>query len=335
MASSRDHASRITSGLTALELDQLASEPFRALNELGFELRFRAEPEIVGDCSVAGSFEVGPPPVINVVVAASVGRQHFTALHEYGHRLVLNDAEIQDVFFEDRDGGRRLEEDICDAIAGQLLIPDSRVDEYIDSKGPTAHAVLNLIHATPNSSREACCVRAVERLRGPGHVMLARDGIAQFTASRGTPYRVRRATAQGDEHITAKAAQRGTCREEAPVIFASGRPSDRFFADAAADDDGYVVAVFVDAKPPWISGLALASRDRTDPAEAYCTHCEVDFTTLAAPCPKCRDYFHTPGCGRCSCGPAVSDRLCTQCFLRRPLSNFTGDSEVCDVCLGN
>lgn len=74
-------------------------------------------------------------------------------------RDVELDTVIHDVFFDQLDGGVRLEEDVCDAIAGQLLIPDERVANFIGPAGPTARAVVDLIEASPNSSREACCVR--------------------------------------------------------------------------------------------------------------------------------------------------------------------------------
>lgn len=339
MADASVHTARILASLDAADRDSLAADPLRALEALGFTVLLLAEPEITGDCSVAGSFDVGPQPVIKVVQATSIGRRHFTALHEFGHVCVKLDTVIHDVFFDQLDRGVRLEEDLCDAIAGQLLIPYERVANFIGPAGPTARAVVDLIEASPNSSREACCVRAAERIAGQGHVMLVREGVAQFTASRGTLYRVRRGTPQGGDHITAKAARRGRAREEASVIYASGQPSDLFNADAVLADDGYVVAVFVAGRAPWMSGLVLP---RTDPwaaaeSEAYCTHCEEDFTTLAKPCPKCNDFVHPApaGCGRCSCEPTVRNAVCDECFLRRPLSDFTRSARTCDICLGD
>ena len=167
--------------------------------------------------------------------------------------------------------------------------------------------------------------------------MLARDGKAQFTASRGTPYRVRRATPQGEDHITAKAARRGRAQEEASVIYPSGHPSDLFHADAALADDGYVIAVFVDTNPPWTSGFVLPNPEPWTAAEseAYCTHCDTEFTTLGKLCQACSDFVHPEpaGCGRCSCEPKAPDALCDTCFLRRPVSNFTRSTRTCDICL--
>jgi len=334
MADPQVHARRILASFTLAERALLAAQPFAALEVMGIRVRMWPEPEIVGDCSVAGSLDHGPPVTITVMKSASVGRQHFSALHELGHHAIKADSDIHDVFFDEADHGVRLEEQVCDAMAAQLLIPDERVDDHLGG-GVTARAVLSLIHASPNSSREACCVRAAARLVGPGHVMVARDGVAQFTASHATPYGVGRGSPQGADHITAKASDRGRCRERAGVVYASGARSSQFFGDAVRDDEGYVVALFVEANPPWIHGLALPPKDAFADAESesYCPHCEADFTTLSAPCPKCRDHKHSPGCDRCSCPTSKEHQLCGECFLRRPPSNFTKDPAICDLCL--
>lgn len=333
----RTLAVRFVEALPSEERSHLGDDPFTALEDLGFGMRYRAEPAITGDCSVAASLDKGPPPVITVVTSASAGRQRFSVLHEYGHWLIANDTAIHDVFFDQRDGGVVLEEDLCDSIAAELLIPASHVDAIIGASGPTAASVVKLIDATPNASAEACCVRAAERLSGPGHVMLARAGIAQFTASHSTPFRVRRGTVQGASHITARASEHGRARDQDVVVYASGASSNTFFADAQAAD-GFVVAVFMENRPPWITGLALPDADPTSHTEedAYCTHCEVDFVGMGSPCRKCQGHFHRGqgGCDRCACTEASKTKLCPECFIRRTLGEFTQNPEICDVCLG-
>lgn len=329
----RSHARRLVAAIPADQRQALSEDPLVALEALGFALRLRAELEITGACSVAGSFQPGPPPTITVVETRSRGRRYFTALHEYGHRLIAADHDIHDVFLAEDDDGARLEEDVCDAVAAELLLPDTMVDAHIGPAGPSAQSVIDLFHAS-HASREACCVRAAQRIAGPGHVMLAVDGVAQFTATTGSPFRVRRATPQGPDHLVSKAARLGSSRGEASLRYASGATSDRFFADATADDDGYVFAVLMEGRPPWLTGLTLLTGDRVEATHTVCGHCDVGFETLAAPCSTCGDYRHTPdGCGRCSCGPVTEEQLCRRCFLRRPPAEFTQGQDVCDICL--
>ena len=338
MPEARALAARLLNAVSREDRDALAARPFAALEALGFGLRFRREREITGSCSVAASIDCGPPPVITIVMAASTGRQYFSALHEFGHWIVKTDADVHDVFFGLHDGGAHLEEDICDAIAGELLMPPEHVSEYIGSCGPTAQSVIALIRSTPNASREACCVRAAERISGPGHVMLLRAGVALFTASHITPYRVRRGAAQADGHVTSRAARFGVARGEASVKYAGGSRSDTFFVDAALDEEeSLVVAVFMENKPPWAKGLVLPPPDRNADAEmdAYCIPCEVDFAAIGGRCPTCEGNFHRGlgGCGRCACRPDNASCLCEECYLRRPLADFSQDPKICDVCL--
>lgn len=338
MPDPRALAERIVSTIAPPVREQLSRDPFRALESLGFEVRMRAEATITGGCSVAATLDHGPPPKITIVAAASVGRQRFSTLHEFGHALIRADTEIHDVFFEQPDGGTQLEEDVCDAIAATLLIPADHVNECLGNEGPTARTVLDLIESSPGASREACCVRAAERISGPGHVMVLRDCIALFTASHSTPFRVRRNTPQAPDHLAARAAGLGTARGHAPVTYASGVTSDSFFMDAVYDPaKDVVIAVFMENRPPWEQGLALPPERATGAADACCTRCEVDFEGFGRTCPSCGDYYHRgdDGCGRCSCPDAAPrSKVCSECFLRRPASNFNASPEICDICVG-
>lgn len=325
-------AARLLERLDADVRHALAVDTRAALERLGFTVR-DAEPSSEGaDCSVAGSFQKGPPPVITVAADRSHGRRRFTALHEFGHSLIEEDEEIHDLLFEQADRGVRLTEAICDAIAAEILLPLELVSDYISERGPTARGVRDLFRASP-ASREAVCVRAAQLIRGEGHVMLADNGVARFCASRGSPYRVRRGSPQGADHITVAAQLRGTARGMASVVYGSGATSDRYHVDAFADDDDYVFAVFVADRPAWETEFTTTGVDRTDPVEVECPHCDEQFTTLAAPCQRCGDRVHTE-CGRCSC-PQVRERRCAVCWTSKAVHLFPSPtSEVCVDCGG-
>lgn len=327
----RTEAARLLESFDPTVLEALATDTRAELERLGFTLHEAAPSEEGASCSVAGSFHPGPPPVITVASDRSQARRRFTALHELGHSLIKDDTEIHDLLFEQPDLGERLTEEICDAIAAEILLPMTLVESHIGDRGPTARAVRDLFRGS-SASREAACVRACQLIRGEGHVMLAEGGVARFCATKGTPYRVRRGVDQGTDHITSVAGRRGSARSMAPVVYASGGSSNLYHADAFADDDGYVFAVFVADRPPWESGFTVPVADRTDPVEVECPHCEVQFTTMTAPCTTCRDYVHVNGCGRCSCS-TTRERLCTTCFTRKASHLFpTADSEICVDC---
>ena len=268
----RRQAIRLVSSISHDEKSHFHTDPVAALTRSGFAVREVAPSTASGGCSVAGSYSEGPPPTITVVADASMGRRRFTALHEYGHALVMQDDETQDLLFAEPDHGQRMEEEICDAVAAELLLPGALVEAHISHLGPTARSVAELFHGA-KASREAVCVRAAQQIRGVGHVMLAVDGVARFTSSRG----------------------------------------DQFHADAVADDDGYVFAVFVEERPAWERNFAPPMVDRTIPNEVECSHCDVQFTAFGAPCRHCGDYRHASGCDRCSCR-AGKERRCGICF---------------------
>jgi hypothetical protein len=347
----RDHARRLLAEFDEDTRRDLAEAPLVALERLGYVVQLRPESGITGDCTVSGSYKPGPPPTITIVESASRGRQYFTGLHELGHRLVAADDPLQDAFAEHPDKDRKLEEDVCDAVAGELLLPDEIVDRHIGDRGPTAASVVSLFR-DHQASREATCVRASQRIGGSGHVMLLRDGVARFTATANSPYRVRRGTPQlGGDHPVARATAGSSGRGEGPVRYASGAQSDPFFVDAATDGT-YVFAVFVDSKPAWGEGLTMAAGATVDEwgrhvvdstVEASCPHCEVDFQAMGAPCPTCKGYYHRgrDGCEQCSCGTSASAQssqikrqTCGECFIEKPMADFTGDNTWCNECLG-
>ena len=328
------HAQRLIDALTHDIRDALRTEPLRTLEEVGFTLRYRTV-EARNACGLSGSFQPGPPPLITLSSVDNPAHIRFTALHEYGHALVQADTEIHDVFFARPDGGRLFEEDVCHAVASRLLIPDTVLDGIVGPAGPTAADVAHLIAAAPQASAAACCVRAGGRLHASGHVMLARNGTAVFTAAHGTNYRVRAGSPQGADHLVTQASVRGHARGPSHVVFASGARSDPYQGDAIRMDDGLVVAVFTAAKAPWISGYQPPATERHGGDDAFYPHCDSDFAGFGAPCKACGGFTHNgnDGCGQCACNPTrIPEQTCRNCFYRLAVSNFRPRSRVCKTC---
>lgn len=323
-------AKRLVASLEPGLADLLAEDPLEALGLVGVVLRLRPEQTSEDGCSVDGSYLPGPPPTIIVAEAASGGRRCFSALHEYGHHLIRNDVDIHDLFADQADGGIALEEDVCDAVAAEILMPDTLVDEVIGVRGPTARDVVALFRRSA-ASREAACVRAAQRLLGDGLVMFGEGDVALFSASVGSAYRVARRTDQGPDSILALAARRGQAREKARARYRTGNTGPQLFADAVADE-GYVFAVLTDS-PAWED---FTVRDPTELFEEYegsCGVCDRDFTTRRAPCRRCGEPFCSR-CGSCWCGAEtrLAERRCDQCTTMKALSQFEGDATICRDC---
>jgi len=298
----------------------------------GIRVELCPETDVADRCTVAGGYAPGPPPRISVALAASPGRRQFSALHEYGHHLIAGDERLADDVFPDfADGGEALEEAICDAFAAEILLPDELVDRHLPPEGPTARSIANLF-ANSAASREACCVRGSQRLRGPGYVMLAEGRVARFTACHDLPWKVRRGTDQGERHLIAHAARTGAARHQTQIRYARGGLSSPLWGDAVATGDGYVFAVFMSNSAPWQALNIFSVND--DRPTSVCRVCDWEFEVWGRRCQGCGE----PPCpvhNVCWCEEfTVPTRQCKRCFLVLPVSQFTGDNEICDSNCG-
>jgi hypothetical protein len=114
-------------------------------------------------------------------------RKYFTMLHELGHKLADDeeDGEILDWLGELKNE-REVIEQVCDLVAGRLLVLDSTLDEVLGGERPTGKALARL-HCESNASREACAVALSRRLGCPGFITVIRDDIVTFTSRLGEP----------------------------------------------------------------------------------------------------------------------------------------------------
>jgi hypothetical protein len=311
--------------------ERFRTDPAEAI-EASFGVTVRFRDAVDSDCDlIDGScdYENG---IITVANALSPGRRRFTALHELGHYLGKSDNELQDWLFERDDLGRLEEERVANAFAGMVLLPAGVVNQYIPDEGPTAHDVA-MLAAEKIASREAVCVRASQRLRGAGLVVLSQGSVVQFAASRSLPYGLARGVDQGDASFFVRAAARGMAREDGVrLVLRSGDLSDPLMADAVADDAGYVFSVLMRDAAPWKALTPIAHGD-DGMFEVDCEQCDRVRLTGARECPVCHDR-PCPDHG-CSCDqqPARGReaRRCTGCNVKLPIG-APATTTLCDVC---
>lgn len=225
----------------------LTRDPITVLRDWE-EISYRDVPpaEASSRCSVAGAYYgTEDPAVIAVTHAASPGRRAFTALYELGHHLQQSDFDLADAV--DSHGAARgaFEDAACDAFAADVLLPDEIVDRHISAAGPSTDDVVALRRDSA-ASRVAVCVRAAQRLRAPGHVVLMDGaGVVQFAAAHLMPH-VSRNSDQSRTAVVRQALAATTGR-------ACGRTRFRYRDDIegaelyaqAAQLDGYLIVVAV------------------------------------------------------------------------------------------
>jgi len=313
----------------------LATDPFATVEVLfdGLTVKLRPPSPPGSGCPVDGTYHPGPPPRILVADDVAPARQRFTALHELGHHLIENDDQLNDMDISDKD---RHDEDICNELAGEILLPDAVVSEFLVPGNFEARQVAELYVARP-ASRAACCVAAARRLRRAGCVILgSADGTVDFVAHHpATAWRIARGTPQGDESILAQAARNldGKARAVTSVCFASGRHSGNMHGDAYVASDGWVFAVIVDdTHAPWGKGLHLGITDVGPEAEEVeCIYCGEITKVWDKPCPRCGDYVCWK-CNRCSCPVGPAPKKCSACKLLKAPNLFRDGSATCVDC---
>ncbi|MGY0004134.1 ImmA/IrrE family metallo-endopeptidase [Micromonospora sp. I033] len=290
--------------------------------------------DIAGDCSVAGHCNLIPTPAeITVVREASHGRRAFTLLHEIAHFLQQNDEPWTDEALSGQpDFGRRLEEQVCDAFAAEVLLGSDLPGRVLGDSPITASSVHQLFEAS-QASRSACCVKVAQLLPCEGWVLLTDlNGIVQFAAVSGNRVPPRRGTSQGPDHVSQVAGRIGTSRQEDSwVTFPSGKQWRPLYADSVRDPSfRYVYTVLTDDVPPWLPSYTQRRRAPVD-TDWDCHVCEAVFNTRPPACARCGQPA-CPRCGMCACDQRAHERLCERCFLVQGIAMFDGSSSVCRDC---
>ncbi|MEU0990913.1 ImmA/IrrE family metallo-endopeptidase [Streptomyces sp. NPDC005953] len=281
-------------------------------------------------CSVAGAYDFGPPARISVADAASRARRDFTALHELGHHLQKHSFDLMDAFESQSDGGLQLEDAACDAFAAEILLPTPLVDHHLDAAGPTAPDIVELWRAS-GASRMAVCVRAVQHLPAPGHILLLdTGGQVVFAASHGLPP-LRRGSFQGDIPTIAQArAGQGRAGGRTQVRYRDGILGRELHAQTAPMN-GYLVAVLVTDSAPWRTFTPPTKDTGPQAGEYLCEHCDEEYRSFDPACSVCRAP-NCPECSRCSCPARVTEQLCQGCFIRHPPAMFADGADRCLDC---
>lgn len=319
----------LVDGLDPEHREDLAHDPATMIAEHhGIAVSFHA-PSPEPDCSVDGLYHPDPP---RISVARSIAtREAFSLLHELGHHLLWDSYAVIDAFQQlNRQQERALEEDICDAFAAELLLPEHLVDDVLDGGEITARALRGLADHR-RASRAACCVRLAQRLGGDGYLVLAdRDGALRFCAAAGDAYRVARTAEQPRESVLARAGRAGRADGTDCLTHRSGAKTPTMYVDAVADDD-YVYAVYQSRRPRGMFVTIPDHERKGRRPEVLCVHCGTEFVAFDERCERC-DAPPCSDCGRCGCQAASATRLCETCWLHKPATEFPTDEACCEEC---
>ena len=317
---------------------RLRADPFVELHGWSDEVAVRRVPihSLHGGCSVIGQYsDDTDPPTLSVLDGGSSGQRRFTVLHELGHHEQRGDLPWFDAALaKQSDNGRRLEEQVCDSFAAEVLLGQDVVDRVLGEEAPSAESVL-LLREETGASRAACCVRVAQLLRCEGLVILTDlAGEVLFAAVNGSSFfRPKRGTAQGSDSLAVRAAALGRAQDpDAFLQYATGTRLIHLRGEAIRDGN-YVYVVLRDGRAPW-QKTDLGPRAAWDVPARNCAACGEELERPGEdPCPQCRRP-RCSGCGaRCECGRLSGDKTCSACSLSWSRTRFPGDGDVCADCV--
>ena len=336
VSDAHSHAAQLRDRFTGNELELLRNDPFEAIPLVAPEVRIElADLQSSSACPVEGLYQEDSRR-ITVQRMLSGRRMKFTALHEFGHDRARHNSDIARALAHlNHTWSRRFEEIIADVFAAMILIPDSAVNDVLEERAPTANDVAKLFHHMDvNGSREACCVRIAERMRGTGYVLLGEDETIRFCATVGDAYRVRRGTRQGQQHLIAIATRTGSATSNHTRLrHASGSETPEYSGQAILDGS-YVFAILTDATTlPWGGWIPPRAGDALQPnaSEIFCHECD-DIREAWQQCDNDPNHRVCSTCSWCECrAPSTSapERLCATCFQLKRVDLFPDGGDTC------
>jgi hypothetical protein len=328
-ATHRSIARALIARLDDAVLADLRSEDPATAIEVHFApigLRSLPEADALNDrCSIAGYYESEFDPEKPWIIYADdlpVRRVRFTLLHELAHHLLATTAcdlldEIDRLGGSLADGAVRVEELVCHAFAGAVLIPDEVLDAVIGS-APLMPQHLVDIAARTHASYDAIAVQVTERMEQAGAVALVRQP-GQVSFAPASPRMTTYWWPANSEVDPAGPLARALATEQQP-----SRPETYRWQQAYARTlhcetlrvrPGLAVGVM--SEKPRTGGLSLL--EQPDPIykdrDLFCAWdgSELD-TGWCDGCagPLCGE------CGRCRCTKPLRNPLCPECGLEKP-----------------
>lgn len=293
-----------------------AISAIRGLNVVWTERRPRSACELGGvyDNSIS-------PPQITIMRSGNDRRDWFTALHELGHHILAWDEIWQ---YQDRFAFRvGTEEEIANAFAAQVLIPEDVAARHLEPK-VDSRALVSLMASTV-ASPTACCVRALQRPGDRLIILAGQDGQIFFSSSNGEPWnpgkKVRQPALERAFKLANEAGGSASFTGGHGLLYASGRVNTDVKFDASIIDD-LLVAVCTSIPP---DERLVADHDW----HAECAQCSSTFSAASTRrCSKC-ESFVCPDCGACDC--TISER-CANCGMLLSCVDVAEEQTSCEDC---
>lgn len=333
----RRHAQRLVAALDNTSVAAIAVAPIDGARSLGLTVQgvdsLTEERGAHGWCDGMSFLRAG---AIVYVHSPNSRREHFTIAHEIGHWLVDRDDEAVDWLADLSDPKRTLEQ-LCDQVAGRLLIQDGTLDTLLAGRAIEAADVRRLYDCT-TASEPVCAIALTRRLRTPGAIVLVDRGS----------YVVKYASLIWDDDDEQPIAYPWNgqlvpvghpLRNLTPGAHSQQRawwatPWDErqtYYLDAISGQNR-IAAVFAETDLWGCEQLHLdpPSRRPARPSSAINCPCGYVGEARGYPHDDCGQPF-CPKCGTCACDRKYAGhRRCKQCFATVTPNDLV--DELCSMC---
>ena len=305
----------------------LGDDPESAVNDSP-ELSLEYDPSPAAGCSVYGyyRYQLDGPSIIYVHPSYSTDRDSFTIVHEYGHHVQRQHAVWANLLYAMNSGARKkLEEDVADAFAAEVLIPAGVAES---NSNWVSAAALARIHASVRASRSAVAMRATEfapQGEQGSLVVFDRKGAVIFARALGEDvFAPARDQVQPGLAILFERASAAGGSATGPLAGGLRSKSNWIQADlhgeVAVDYTG--LYAFGIVRPEQRYGrVPVWEQQEVECSNPACEHVFVVDATIAI-CPVCNDP-RCPNCNTCSCeGAAVT--ICQDCWMALSVAEQNG-----------
>lgn len=259
-------------------------------------------------------------------------RQNFTLAHELAHHLIDQDEDCLSWLADEEEPGRAVEQ-LCDLIAGELLMARDLVDDLLAGSTLDAEAVASLFEGS-TASRSACMVTMSRRLPCEGFIALIDPSTHEvFFATRAhdaRPYAWKGDVAPAGHHLA---------RDTPPVKARSWWPAkngDRrqYYLSTHASGN-WLFAVFAVNDLWGVDKLHVPTTEFEDQGYEGQITCPCGYTgpTRWWPCNTCGES-QCPKCRECECDRRARRETlarCANCTVS-VRAHLLDENDLCPTC---
>lgn len=319
------HADRIVSSLSPQVRSAFISAPKHAVELLGLTARPVAQlQERRGDGGWCDGISFLNDGLLLYSETPFSRRENFTLAHETAHWLVDHDDDAAD-WVADHESPEVTLEQLCDHIAGRLLVPPEVLSRVVGNSPPRA-AHLEKLYSVTNASEPACAIALTRHLGGFGAaVLIDLDTRAVKYASivwdgfDGRPVAYPWTDQYAPQGHTLRAMPANERRTTKSWWATPWGQRQSFYLDAIASDR-VIFAIFSEQDLWEIEKLHVdvAERQVDKPSQEVVCKCGFSGTISGFPCPAC-DVLFCPKCKSCGCQRLFArHQPCTKCFTSSP-----------------